>query len=114
VKSIRLLTMLLASALLAHAEIPEWLVKARAEEAQHRAKQKRNPAARRAFVREHPCPATGKTSGACPGYVVDHIKALAWVVPTIRATCNGRPSLRRSKRIAGNSANVGQGAEGRA
>jgi len=34
---------------------------------------KRDPAARRAFVRSHPCPATGKTTGACPGYVVDHV-----------------------------------------
>lgn len=23
-----------------------------------------------------PCPATGKTTGACPGYVVDHVIAL--------------------------------------
>jgi hypothetical protein len=37
---------------------------------------KRNPAARREFQRQHPCPATGKTTGACPGYVVDHIVAL--------------------------------------
>jgi len=25
----------------------------------------------------HPCPATFKGSGACPGYVVDHVIALA-------------------------------------
>ena len=31
----------------------------------------------REFQREHPCPSTGKTSGACPGYRKDHIKALA-------------------------------------
>ena len=24
----------------------------------------------------HPCPSTGKTYGACPGYVVDHVQAL--------------------------------------
>ncbi len=24
------------------------------------------------FRKDTPCPATGKTSGACPGYVVDH------------------------------------------
>jgi 5-methylcytosine-specific restriction endonuclease McrA len=24
----------------------------------------------------NPCPATGRTSGACPGYVVDHIVPL--------------------------------------
>lgn len=28
------------------------------------------------FKREHPCPATGKPSGACPGYIVDHIQPL--------------------------------------
>lgn len=26
----------------------------------------------RAFQAEHPCPATGATRGACPGYQVDH------------------------------------------
>jgi hypothetical protein len=28
------------------------------------------------FRRSHPCPATGQSSGACPGYVVDHITPL--------------------------------------
>ena len=37
---------------------------------------KRDPAQRRAFQRFHPCPSTGKTSGACPGYVVDHVTPL--------------------------------------
>jgi len=37
---------------------------------------KRNPAARSAFQRSHPCPATGRTSGVCRGYVVDHIVPL--------------------------------------
>jgi hypothetical protein len=36
----------------------------------------RSPAARRSFQASHPCPATGRTSGACPGFVVDHIKPL--------------------------------------
>lgn len=36
----------------------------------------RTKAARAEFIREHPCPATGRTSGACPGYVVDHVNAL--------------------------------------
>jgi hypothetical protein len=31
----------------------------------------------REFQREHPCPSTGLTTGACPGYRKDHIKALA-------------------------------------
>jgi hypothetical protein len=37
----------------------------------------RSRAARDAFEHGHPCPSTGKRSGACPGYVVDHVKALA-------------------------------------
>ena len=37
----------------------------------------RSRAARSAFERMHPCPATGGTSGSCPGYVVDHIIPLA-------------------------------------
>jgi hypothetical protein len=28
------------------------------------------------FRRKHPCPSTGKTSGACKGYVIDHVQAL--------------------------------------
>ncbi len=37
----------------------------------------RSPTPRSAFMRAHPCPCTGNTSGACPGYVVDHAKPLA-------------------------------------
>ena len=37
----------------------------------------RSPAARAAFERSHPCLANGHASGACPGYVVDHILPLA-------------------------------------
>ena len=33
---------------------------------------KRSEVAKRDFERHNPCPSTGKTSGACPGYVVDH------------------------------------------
>lgn len=29
-----------------------------------------------AFRKSHPCPSTGKSTGACPGYVVDHKVAL--------------------------------------
>jgi hypothetical protein len=29
------------------------------------------------FQRQHPCPSTGRATGACPGYVKDHIRALA-------------------------------------
>lgn len=37
---------------------------------------KRSKAARAEFMRSHPCPSTGKTSGRCPGYIVDHVHAL--------------------------------------
>lgn len=37
---------------------------------------KRSVAAKDVFKHSHPCPSTGKSSGACPGYVIDHIKAL--------------------------------------
>jgi hypothetical protein len=36
----------------------------------------RNPAQRAAFIRNHPCPVTGRNRGACPGYIVDHIEPL--------------------------------------
>jgi hypothetical protein len=36
----------------------------------------RSGKAKDAFKKSHPCPSTGKSSGACPGYVIDHIKAL--------------------------------------
>lgn len=39
-------------------------------------KYKRDPLQKRAFMRQHPCPSTGRTSGACPGYVVDHVRPL--------------------------------------
>lgn len=37
---------------------------------------KRSRAAKAAFEREHPCSSTGKRSGRCLGYVVDHVQAL--------------------------------------
>ena len=36
----------------------------------------RDPHAKEAFRKSHACPATGKRYGACPGWVVDHIRAL--------------------------------------
>jgi hypothetical protein len=38
---------------------------------------KRSREAKRQFERQNPCPSTGKSTGSCPGYVVDHRKALA-------------------------------------
>jgi hypothetical protein len=37
---------------------------------------KRSAKARYQFRKSHPCPATGKTRGACKGYVIDHRVAL--------------------------------------
>lgn len=37
----------------------------------------------REFQRKHPCPSTGRPSGACPGYVKDHIIPLACRGPDI-------------------------------
>jgi hypothetical protein len=36
----------------------------------------RSQAAKNAFKREHPCPATHLPTGPCPGYIIDHIIAL--------------------------------------
>jgi hypothetical protein len=36
----------------------------------------RSQVARIEFKKSHPCPSTGRSSGACPGYVIDHVKAL--------------------------------------
>jgi hypothetical protein len=36
----------------------------------------RSRAAKREFKKTHPCPSTARKSGACPGYVIDHVIAL--------------------------------------
>jgi hypothetical protein len=36
----------------------------------------RSTEAKDAFKRKHPCPSTGRPSGPCPGYVIDHVRAL--------------------------------------
>jgi hypothetical protein len=41
------------------------------------AKEHRSREVTREFQREHPCPSTGKTSGACPGFRKDHVVPLA-------------------------------------
>lgn len=38
--------------------------------------QHRSRSARAEFVRLNHCPSTGKARGACPGWIVDHVKAL--------------------------------------
>jgi 5-methylcytosine-specific restriction endonuclease McrA len=37
---------------------------------------KRDPAKRRAFMKSNPCPVTGQTTGACPGWEVHHVVPL--------------------------------------
>ena len=37
---------------------------------------RRSTTAKNNFKREHPCPSTGRPSGSCPGYVIDHINPL--------------------------------------
>jgi hypothetical protein len=41
------------------------------------AKQPRSASAKHEFQLTHPCPANGRMSGACPGYVKDHVVPLA-------------------------------------
>src|SRR5206468_2765637 len=36
----------------------------------------RSPQAKHEFQKSHPCPSTGRSSGACPGYVIDHVMPL--------------------------------------
>jgi len=36
----------------------------------------RSAAARAEFKRANPCPASGKPTGPCPGWIVDHVKPL--------------------------------------
>ena len=55
---------------------------------------KRSTTERRAFVKTHPCPSTGRTSGACPGYVVDHI------VPLKRGGADRRENMQWQTREA--------------
>jgi hypothetical protein len=40
------------------------------------AKENRSPSVKREFRLTHPCPANGRTSCACPGYLKDHVKPL--------------------------------------
>lgn len=40
------------------------------------AKTHRSRAVTEAFQRLHPCPSTGRTTGACPGWRKDHVRAL--------------------------------------
>jgi hypothetical protein len=41
------------------------------------AREYRSSTVKHEFQRLHPCPSTGRTTGACAGYVKDHVVALA-------------------------------------
>jgi hypothetical protein len=49
------------------------------------AKEHRSASVKREFQLTHPCPATGRTSGACPGYVKDHVLPLTCGVASRKA-----------------------------
>lgn len=40
------------------------------------AKSVRDPKVRAEWMKTHPCPSTGKTRGACPGWQADHVRSL--------------------------------------
>lgn len=44
--------------------------------AQADARPYRSSSAKAEFKRQHPCPSTGRPRGACPGYIIDHVKPL--------------------------------------
>lgn len=46
------------------------------EHSGHHGKIHRSSQAKHDFMKFNPCPSTGRTSGACPGYVVDHVVPL--------------------------------------
>ena len=65
----------------------------------------RSRTARNDFQKSHPCPSTGKGSGACPGYVVDHVTPLKRGGADNLVTCSGRLQRRRRLRISTNKLN---------
>lgn len=63
-----------------------------------------------AFQRSHPCPATGKPNGACPGWAKDHIIPLAcggcdavwnlqWLPNGIKSASGALPKDRWERKI---------------
>ncbi len=50
--------------------------KAEGEQRNVHGKIARSGRARAEFKKSHPCPSTGRSSGGCPGYVVDHLMPL--------------------------------------
>lgn len=63
-----------------------------------------------AFKKLHPCPATGKTSGACPGWSMDHVVPLAscgcdavwnlqWLPNELKSAAGTLPKDRWERRV---------------
>src|SRR5206468_9974219 len=50
--------------------------KATGVERDSRGRIKRSAEAKHDFQKSNPCPSTGRTLGACPGYVIDHVTPL--------------------------------------
>jgi hypothetical protein len=48
----------------------------------------RSRAVRAEFVRENACPSTGRTSGPCPGWQVDHVVPLCLGGPAVDTKSN--------------------------
>jgi hypothetical protein len=65
------------------------------------AKEHRSTSVKREFQLTHPCPATGLTSGPCPGYVKDHVLPLGCAVLILSLTDSGRRSAMQRQRING-------------
>jgi hypothetical protein len=64
------------------------------------AKEYRSLEVKREFQRQHPCPSTGRATGACPGYIKDHIVPLACGGPDAVSNMQRTNPLPREK-VAG-------------
>jgi hypothetical protein len=53
---------------------------------------------RSAFQRANPCPSTGKARGACPGYVVDHVRPLCAAGPDLPSNMQWQQPRQRRRR----------------
>jgi 5-methylcytosine-specific restriction endonuclease McrA len=65
---------------------------------------------RAAFKRAHPCPSTGQTTGACPGWAIDHVIPLAcggcdsvsnmqWLPDAIKSAAGSAPKDRWERQV---------------
>jgi len=66
------------------------------------AKQPRSASAKREFQLMHPCPANGRTKGACTGYTKDHVVPLACGGPDAPSNMQWQTRAREGKRSVGN------------